>query len=245
MPAWYLVRRIWRNPGVVDVGWSLGVGLAAVALAVYAGGAWPRRLLVAGLVGFWSMRLGGYLLAARIFRGEQDARYQTLLARWGKNGERRLFALFLAQGFLIGLFTLPLIPALTAENGGVRWFDAAGAGLWLIALAGESLADRQLAAWRRDPENKGKVCTRGLWRYSRHPNYFFEWLHWWTYVLLGLGSSLWWLSFVGPVLMFLFLFQVTGIPYAEAQCLRSKGEAYRAYQARTPAFFPWFPRRPQ
>jgi steroid 5-alpha reductase family enzyme len=111
-----------------------------------------------------------------------------------------------------------------------------------VAFAGESLADRQLSRFRQDPRNRGRVCRDGLWRYSRHPNYFFEWLHWWAYVALAAGSPLWWIAVAGVAMMLLFLTRVTGIPPTEAQALRSRGEAYREYQRTTSAFFPWPPR---
>jgi steroid 5-alpha reductase family enzyme len=114
-----------------------------------------------------------------------------------------------------------------------------GVAVWVVAVAGEWIADRQLARFRADPGSRGRVCRAGLWRYSRHPNYFFEWLHWWAYVPIGHAQPL---TFLGPAAMLLFLLRVTGIPYAERQALASRGEAYRAYQRATSAFLPWPPR---
>jgi steroid 5-alpha reductase family enzyme len=108
----------------------------------------------------------------------------------------------------------------------------------MVALTGESIADRQLARFRASPSNRGKVCREGLWRYSRHPNYFFEWFHWWAYAWLAVGSPLWWLPILGVVVMYLFLTRVTGVPPTEAQAIRSRGDAYREYQRTTNAFFP-------
>ena len=118
----------------------------------------------------------------------------------------------------------------------------AAAVLWLLALAGESLADRQLATFKRDPAKVGRVCDVGLWRYSRHPNYFFEWLVWVAYALFALPAAWGWLSVLSPLLILCLLLRVTGIPLNEAQAVRSKGDAYRRYQAATSAFIPWFPR---
>jgi steroid 5-alpha reductase family enzyme len=109
-----------------------------------------------------------------------------------------------------------------------------------LALIGEAVADAQLAAFKRTPHAPGEVCQRGLWNYSRHPNYFFEWLIWVAWALFALASPYGWLAVACPLLMFYFLFRVTGIPATEAQALRSKGEAYRAYQRSTSAFVPWF-----
>ena len=117
-----------------------------------------------------------------------------------------------------------------------------GVGFWLVSLAGESVADRQLAAFKADPGNRGKVCDVGLWRYSRHPNYFFEWLHWFSYPLIAMGAPSQWVAWLGPVIMLLFLYRVSGIPYTEKQSLKSRGDAYREYQRTTSPFIPWPPK---
>jgi steroid 5-alpha reductase family enzyme len=113
----------------------------------------------------------------------------------------------------------------------------------VLALGGEAIADAQLSRFRRDPANRGTVCRTGLWRYSRHPNYFFEWVHWWAYVLIGIAAPWGWLALFGPALMLLFLFKITGIPPTEARALESRGDAYREYQRTTSVFVPWPPRR--
>jgi steroid 5-alpha reductase family enzyme len=124
---------------------------------------------------------------------------------------------------------------------GFNRLDSLGVLCWLVALAGESAADRQLARFKADPANRGRVCREGLWRYSRHPNYFFEWIHWWAYVFLAVGSPHWWLAPFGVVAMLVFLTLVSGIPRSEAQALKSRGAGYREYQRTTSAFLPWFP----
>ncbi len=120
--------------------------------------------------------------------------------------------------------------------------EIAGIALWLAAIAGETLADRQLAQFRAKPANRGKTCRAGLWRYSRHPNYFFEWLHWWSYVLMGINVSNGWVTLIGPVVMLFFLFYITGIPHTEKQAVASRGDDYREYQRTTSMFFPWPPK---
>jgi steroid 5-alpha reductase family enzyme len=121
-------------------------------------------------------------------------------------------------------------------------FEWLGAIVWLVALAGESIADSQLKSFKSRPVNKGKVCQIGLWRYSRHPNYFFEWLIWVAYFVFALASPFGSLSILCPLLMLYFLFKVTGIPATEEQAIRSKGEAYCNYQRSTSVFVPWFPK---
>ena len=143
---------------------------------------------------------------------------------------------------LIVLFALPFL-AVARNRVASSSQLSAGVAIWLVSVIGESIADRQLARFRADPVNRGRTCRQGLWRYSRHPNYFFEWLHWFAYVCLAMGSPLAWLAWSGPVVMYLFLRWISGIPYTETQALRSRGEDYRAYQRSTPMLFPWFPRR--
>mgnify|MGYP006291349183 CR=1 FL=1 len=242
MTVLYGVRRATRNAGVVDVGWAFGVGGLALVLAATASGDPWRRVLVAGLVGAWSLRLGFYLLVDRVIGAEEDGRYRALLQSWGEKAEPRLFVLYLAQAGFVVMFCMPLLPALNSTAPPGNLYDILAVCVWSVAVLGESLADRQLAAWREAPEHRGRTCRRGLWRYSRHPNYFFEWVHWWTYVLLAAGAPWAWLSLFGPVAMLLFLFRFTGIPYTEAQALKSRGEDYARYQRSTSSFFPWFPR---
>jgi steroid 5-alpha reductase family enzyme len=117
-----------------------------------------------------------------------------------------------------------------------------GVVVWLVSVAGEWVADHQLARFRGEPSNQGRTCRQGLWHYSRHPNYFFEWLHWFAYVGLAVGSPLFCLSLPGPVVMYGFLRWISGIPFTEAQALRTRGEDYRRYQAETPLLFPRLPK---
>ena len=198
MTVLYGIRRLCRNAGIVDVGWAFGVGgLALVLAATGAGDGW-RRALVALLAGAWSLRLGYYLLVDRVIGAAEDGRYQALLQSWGDRAEGKLFVLYLAQALFVLLFGIPLLPAINSPLPVGSPWDGLAVCIWIIAVAGESLADRQLAAWRADSANQGRTCRSGLWRYSRHPNYFFEWLHWWTYVLLAVGAHGAWLSLSGP-----------------------------------------------
>lgn len=242
MAGLWLLQRKTSDAGIVDVGWSSGIGLVTLYSAVLSPGWLPRRLLVATLGAVWAFRLAGYLLKDRVGKGSEDSRYRNLRDHWGDAAQRNFFWFFQAQALLILLFALPIRVAMSPPATAFRLWDALGLLVWLIAVGGETLADRQLAAFRTRPENKGGVCDTGLWRYSRHPNYFFEWVHWFAYVLIALGSPAWAWTLLGPLLMFLFLYKVTGIPHTEAQSLRSRGDAYRRYQERTSPFFPWFPR---
>jgi len=138
------------------------------------------------------------------------------------------------------LFALPLLAAgyVTNPSGWLVW---AAVLIWLVSVLGEAVSDLQLHRFRQQPHNKGEVCRVGFWKYSRHPNYFFEWLHWWTYVLLAIAAPFGWLTILAPLAMWFFLNRVTGIPHTEIQAIKSRGEKYRNYQQTTNAFFPWFP----
>jgi steroid 5-alpha reductase family enzyme len=116
-------------------------------------------------------------------------------------------------------------------------------GLWLVAIIGETVADRQLAAFRANPDNRGRTCRSGLWAYSRHPNYFFEWLNWCAYALMALPAPYGWAGLASPVIMLFLILKVTGVPPSEEQALASRGDDYRDYQRTTSVFIPWFPKR--
>lgn len=243
MGALYLVQRARENANIVDFGWASGVGATALWYAAAASGHGHHRLALAVLGSVWSFRLAGYLLVNRVLQGDEDGRYRVLRERWGDKAQRNFFYFFLAQALLIVAFSIP--PLMVALHPGPRLslWNCLGVVVGLAAVFGESIADRQLAAWRANRASRGKVCNTGLWRYSRHPNYFFEWLHWWGYVLLCFGTWHMVGALLGPLLMFLFLFRVTGIPYTEQQAIASRGDNYRAYQRTTSAFFPWFPKQ--
>jgi len=237
--AWRWQQRH-RNAGLVDVVWACGVAGTAVLLAALGDGATMPRVLLAVLGGLWGLRLAWHLW--RRVRGEhEDGRYAALRASWGDD-PLRWFALFQAQALLVVLFALPF--AAVARNPVDGWtvFCAAAVLVWAVSVAGETLADAQLARFRARPENRGRTMRSGLWRYSRHPNYFFEWLHWFAYVLLAVGSPIAWLAWAGPLTMYVFLRWLSGVPHTERQALRTRGEDYRDYQRSTPMLFPWFPK---
>ena len=239
----WLVQRRTRNAGIVDVGWAAGIGLLGVLFAATADGYLYRRILVGVLIGVWSARLATYLLLDRVLGHPEEGRYRTLRDKWGRAADRNLFFFFQAQALLAVLFALPiLIVAHHAVMGWTGW-DAVGVWIWVVSVGNTVLADRQLARFKRRPESRGKTCREGWWRYSRHPNYFFEWLHWWSYVALAVGAGYGWLTLLAPAAMLWFLFKVTGIPPTEAQALASRGDDYREYQRTTSVFIPWFPKK--
>lgn len=240
MAALWLAQRRTGNAGIVDIAWSAGVGLLAVWFAWGASGLVGRRIIVAILAAVWSIRLAGHLVR-RLQSEQEDGRYRKLRAKWGDKTQAYLFWFFQIQALWAVLFALPMWLACRNATP-LGWLDAAGGVMWLVALTGECVADRQLASFKHNPANQGKVCREGLWFYSRHPNYFFEWLHWWAYVLLGWQGPNGWLTLIGPIVMYLFLTKLTGIPPTEAHAVESRGEAYKQYQRTTSPFFPWPPR---
>ncbi|MHC4908593.1 MAG: DUF1295 domain-containing protein [Planctomycetota bacterium] len=242
MALLWAVQRARHNAGIVDIAWSFGTGLLAVWFAWGATGDVQRRVLVGVLAGAWGLRLGGYLMK-RVLSEEEDGRYAMLRERWGDRTQTLLFWFFQLQAFWAVMFATPMLVAAMNPTEGLTLLDGLGVAIWVIAIGGEAVADAQLARFRRDPANRGAVCRSGLWRYSRHPNYFFEWTHWFAYVCIGIGFSWGWLTLFGPIVMLWFLLAVTGIPMTEERALRSRGDAYREYQRTTSSFIPWPPKR--
>jgi steroid 5-alpha reductase family enzyme len=232
-----------RNAAIVDFGWALSLVFLSSFYAIRGHDGHLRGLLMAGMVAVWGLRLAFYLLITRVIGQPEEGRYQELRAGWGAHVQSRLFIFFQAQGLLNIVLAIPFLLFALNPRQELSWLEYAGAALWVLAFLGESIADAQLSRFKSDAANRGKVCNLGLWRLSRHPNYFFEWLIWVSYALLAFASPHGYFGIISPALILFFLFKVTGIPATEAQALRSKGEAYRRYQQTTSAFAPWFPRR--
>jgi steroid 5-alpha reductase family enzyme len=242
MLALWLLQRRTGNAGVVDVGWAGATGALAVLYAVLGDGDPVRRLTLGFLGATWGGRLAWHLLRDRVLGRPEEGRYVTLRRQWSPHADRAFFFFYQAQALAAVALSLPFALAATASTRFPAPGDAVAAILIVIGVVGESVADRQLAAFKRDPAGRGRTCRRGLWRYSRHPNYFFEWLIWVAFAVFAMGSPYGYVAVFAPLLMLFFLFRVTGIPATEAQALRSKGDDYRRYQQTTSAFVPWFPR---
>ena len=238
----WLVQQARRNAGFVDVGWTFLLAALAVLYAVLAGGHWSHRVLVAVLVTGWSLRLGLYVLRDRVLGKPEEARYRELRTRFGRHAGAGFFVFFQVQAASAVALSLLFLVIASNEAPRLSAWEYVGVVVWGVAIAGEATADRQLARFRSDPANQGRTCQAGLWRYSRHPNYFFEWLHWWAYVLMAVGAPHWWLTLFGPAAMAFFLLRVTGIPVTERHALESR-EDYRDYMRTTSKFVPWVRKR--
>ncbi len=252
--AWMVQRRT-GNSGWVDTIWTFAVGLVGAGSAL-----WPvaaaapnaRQWLVAALVAIWSVRLGLHI-AVRTAGIADDPRYAAFAREWGADSPRRMFVFLQNQGFGSIPLVFAIFVAARFPQAALRFHDYLGALILLSGIAGEALADAQLANFRLDPANKGRVCDVGLWRWSRHPNYFFEWFGWLAYPVIAISIQdplsypfyyPWgWASLLAPVFMYWILVHVTGIPPLEQQMLRSRGERYRDYQSRTSMFFPLPPQK--
>ena len=240
---WLVQVRI-RDASHVDVGWAGGLAILAVVFAVLAPGDLAHRVLVAVLGGLWGTRLALYLLLNRIIGKEEDGRYRTLREKWGGNANARFFVFFQAQAGFVIAFSIPFALIAFDRSDGLGALEWAGAGLWVVAVSGELLADWQLSRWRTNPANRGRTARTGLWNYSRHPNYFFEWLNWIAFLLIALAAPHGWIAVEAPAFLLLLLFKVTGIPATEAQALTSRAD-YADYQREVSAFVPWFPKKPR
>ncbi|MGL6279345.1 MAG: DUF1295 domain-containing protein, partial [Gaiella sp.] len=238
---WVIAVRI-GDASHVDVAWAYATGGLGVLYALLGSGSAAHRILVAVLASIWGLRLGTYLLTNRIIGKPEDGRYQELRRRWAPNVNRAFFVFFQAQAGFAAVFSLPFLFVAQDQDSSITLLAWIGAAVALVSIALVAVSDRQLAAWRGDPANKGKTCRAGLWGWSRHPNYFFEWLHWVAWAVIALTAPYGWIALAVPIFLLALLFRVTGIPETEAQALRSRGDDYRRYQQEVSVFVPRPPR---
>ena len=236
--AWSVVI---RNVTLVDTLWSLMFLLAAVVYAYATLPAEPRTVLLLVLVTLWAIRLAAYLGVRTLGHAEEDARYQAIRRRnepgfaW-----KSLYLVFGMQAVLAWVISLPLLGAIAGEPRPLGALDAIGVALWLVGFTFETVGDWQLARFKADPASAGRVMDRGLWRYTRHPNYFGDFCVWWGFYAIALAAGAWW-SIVGPVIMSVLLLRVSGVALLERH-IGKRRPGYAEYVRRTNAFFPG-PRR--
>lgn len=239
---WLIYLRT-KNPTIVDLGWTMSLVFSAWFYGVHGDGDLMHRSLIIFMVTFWGLRLSGHLFFHRILPNIEDGRYTQLKKIWTKHREWIFLGFFLLQAVVATILSIPFQIISQNVSSSLLPIEVVGISVWGLALCGEYLADRQLESFKKDPSNRGKTCRVGLWNYSRHPNYFFEWLTWCGYFLMALSTPFGILSIVSPILILFLIIKVSGIPPTEEQSLRSRGDDYRNYQKTTSAFIPWFPRK--
>jgi len=239
---WILSLRI-GDVSIVDIAWGANGALISLLTFTLADGALPRRLLLTGMATLWGVRLSLHIALRRQGKAE-DFRYAAMREEHGDAFPRRsLVTVFLFQALLIWIIAIPVqVAQVSATPPDLTILDFAGLALWILGYGIEVLADRQLGEFRLDPSNRNRVLDRGLWKYSRHPNYFGESLIWWGIFLVAASTpGGWWAAF-SPLLMTFLLLRVSGVPLLE-EALSERREGYREYVKRTSGFFPWPPRR--
>jgi steroid 5-alpha reductase family enzyme len=242
MTILWLISLVLKNSSIIDIFWGAGFVLANwVYFALSPDGFPLRQWLLGILVTIWGLRLSLYILK-RNWGKPEDFRYQ----KWREeSGERwwwkSLFQVFLLQGLLLWLISTPLLAAhRNAAPDHLTFLDIIGLVLWLVGFFFESVGDFQLSRFRGNPANKGKVLDSGVWRYTRHPNYFGDSAQWWGYYLIAAAAGGWWTVF-SPIMMTLLLLRVSGVALLEKTLETRPG--YKEYAQRTSAFIPWFPRK--
>ncbi|GAB3684596.1 DUF1295 domain-containing protein [Salinisphaera aquimarina] len=238
----WLIQLFTRNAGLVDVVWSASVGIMAAEYALVGDAPGGARILLAALALTWAFRLAAYL-AVRMRGAPEDSRYAAARKSWGKKADLYMLGFFVFQAVIAAILSIPFLVVAYMPDAPSLWVVLLTLLVWFVAVVGEGTADAQLKAFKARPENRGKVCAEGLWRYSRHPNYFFESLHWVTYVVLAIGAPWWWATLASPVIMAWLLLKVSGIPTIEGKDAADKREGHDEYVRTTSAFVPWPPKQ--
>lgn len=237
MSVWFVVARYRKRLDTVDVAWGGAFVVMALLVAIVEPTA--RTLMIAVLVSIWGVRLMTHIARRARKKDEDDPRYVEIAAKWKGNYWFRAFiSIFMTQAVLASLVGLPIIFAAGMVLPDNRWLFTAGYFVWVIGFFYEYYADKQLAQFLSDPDNKGKLLDSGLWRYSRHPNYFGELLQWWGIGLIALQTSWGWIGLAGPLLLSILIRYVSGVPPIERR--RAKDPKYAGYTERTSAIIPWF-----
>jgi len=240
MTAWYLVSRALTRFDVADIGWGPGFIVSAVTAAAINESLNPRAYLVMALVIIWGMRLSLHVYLRN--RGKpEDARYRSWRQEWGKNANiRAFFQIFMLQGLLVMVISLPVTSVIRAGRMPFTILDAAGLLIWAMGFLFEAISDLQLVRFKKDAAHKGKIIMTGLWRYSRHPNYFGEVTLWWGIYLIAVAAGAGWPMIIGPLTITFLILKVSGIPMLEKKY--EGNPEFEEYRQRTSAFFPLPPK---
>jgi steroid 5-alpha reductase family enzyme len=233
--VWLIAYRL-KNPSIVDVAWSVGIMVAA-GLFLFSSGISGRNIFIFSLVVLWAVRLAGYILFTRIIKGHVDKRYLSMSESWKMNRSAGFYLNFQFQALLSWIVAIVFIFPGNSLDLTINLSDAIAALCVLTGVIGETFADHQLNTYKRTTNNG--VCNIGLWRYSRHPNYFFEWITWCGFFIFALRSEYGYLAVISPALLYVIFNYITG-PMTERGSLESRGERYRDYMKTTPMFWPKF-----
>jgi steroid 5-alpha reductase family enzyme len=242
----FLVSLFKKNASIVDVAWGVGFVLVLLVSLLtspgFPGQMTGRKLLLIIMIAAWGFRLSWHIYQRNKGKPE-DFRYANWRQKWGKwFSLRSYFQIFLLQGFFMFLILLPaLLIIRQPAGGGWIWLDSLGVLVWILGFLFEARADAELERFKADPTNKGKIIKSGLWRYSRHPNYFGEALMWWGIFIIGLNVRSGWLGIISPLTITILLTRVSGIPLLEKKY--AGNPEYETYKAVTSTFFPWPPKK--
>lgn len=235
----WMVYRLLKNPSVVDASWSIGLMMSGL---IYLGSMpiTPRTAVASALLTLWALRLAGYLWYTRVHQGHIDKRYTELSNNWKISQSLGFFLNFQLQGLLIFIISFVFYLISNSNHSSLTVIDTMAIVLILVGVTGESIADLQI--YRFKTRHKDDVCNIGLWNYSRHPNYFFDWLTWLGFTLFALQSHKGSLGMVSLLVLYLIFTQITG-PLTERGSVKSRGQKYIDYQKQTSMFFPWFKKK--
>lgn len=241
MTGWFFVAQARKRNDVADIAWGTGFIVVAMTAMDLSDGMTPRRVLVMSLVIVWGLRLAAHIYYRNKGKPE-DQRYQKWRESWGKHALlRAFFQVFILQGLLIVIISLPVTFIITYRQQSIGVFDVLGVCTWIVGFLFETIGDYQLVKYKRDPLNRGKIMTQGLWNYTRHPNYFGEIILWWGMYIIALSVSYGWASILGPLTITFLILKVSGIPLLEEKY--KDHPEFQEYKRRTSAFFPLPPRK--
>lgn len=232
----WIMYRLLKNPSIVDVSWSIGLMIAGL-IYLFSHTMTLRTALASSLLIIWGLRLAGYLWWNRIRKGHVDKRYIELSDQWKINKSLGFFLNFQLQGLFIFIISINFYFTSYTNQSMLSVLDIIACIIVILSILGETIADRQLQRFKTT--SSGQVCNVGLWRYSRHPNYFFDWLTWCGFTLFSLSHEYGYISIISPLFLYIIFTQITG-PITEKGSIQSRGQAYLTYQKETSMFFPWF-----
>jgi steroid 5-alpha reductase family enzyme len=241
MTAVFVAALLARDNSIVDIAWGLGFILVAWLTLLIGNGSGPRRFLVTTLVTIWGLRLAVHIFVRKRGRGE-DFRYAKWRRDWGRwFVPRSYFQIFMLQGIFLLIISYGVVLVNSSVARGLRALDLAGAAVWAAGFLFEAVGDAQLERFKKRPENSGRIMTTGLWRFTRHPNYFGEAAMWWGIFLIGVSVPAGWTGVVSPIMITFLLLRVSGVTMLEKKY--EGNSAFAEYARRTSAFFPLPPRR--